>query len=160
MLKYYIISTCIVLSIAVFATAWNNRDLIKIMIAPTTLPAPPKPQPSDAIGTRTDVPLRGDAPWALSALPDCLHEESVARGTLPFVHSKMPHGASEVAGGSVLHYGRCTISYAGDEAIVTRGEDRLRIPPHLKLYFAGTTLVLLHSAGSTGELRTYTPSRN
>lgn len=160
MLKYYVISTCIVLSIAVFVTAWNNRELIKIVIAPTTLPASPKPQPSDPVAGRVDVPLHGDAPWALSALPDCLHEATVSRGTLAYVHSKMPAGASPVPGGATLHYGPCTISYSGDEAIVTRGEDRLRIPPHLKLFQAGTTLVLLRTAGPAGELRTYTPSRN
>jgi len=153
-------STCIVLSIAVFATAWNNRELIKIMIAPTTLPAPPKPQPGVTLGARPDVPLRGDAPWALSALPDCLHEATVSRGTLGYVHAKMPPGASEVARGTELHYGPCTISYTGDEAIVTRGEDRLRIPPHLKLYMAVNILVLLRTTGPAGELRTYTPSRN
>lgn len=160
MLKYYIISTCIVLSIVVFATAWNSRDFIKVMIAPTTLPAPPKAQASDVLTARTDVPLRGDAPWALSALPDCLHEATVSRGTLAYVHSKMPSGASEVAGGTVLHYGPCTIFFTGDEAIVTRGEDRLRIPPHLKLYQAGHSLVLLRTTGPTGELRTYTLPRN
>jgi len=159
-LKYYAISTCIVLSIAIFATAWNNRDFIKIMIAPTTLPAPPKPQASDTLGARVDVPLRGDAPWALSALPDCLHEATVSRGSLAYVHSKMPSGASEVAGGTALHYGPCTISYTGDEAIVTRGEDRMRIPPHVTLFVVGDTLVLLRTTGPTGELRTYTPSRN
>jgi hypothetical protein len=159
-LKYYIISTCIVLSIAVFATAWNNRELIKILIAPTTLPAAPKPQATDAPSNRIDVPLRGDAPWALSALPDCLNEATVSRGTLAYVHSKMPTGANEIAAGTTLHYGPCTISFTGDEAVVTRGEDRLRIPPHLKLYKAGTTLVLLRTTGPTGELRTYTLPRN
>lgn len=156
MLKYYAIATCIVLSVAVLATAWNNRELIRILIAPTSLPAPPKPQPTDTLSNRVATVFNGDLPWALSALPDCVIQASETDGSVAYVRSHLPADASEVAAGTTLHYGPCTISVMNDEAMVTRGADHMRIPPVASFYQAGATLFLLRTNGARAQMRAYT----
>ena len=155
MLRYYAIATCIVLAIAVFVTAWTHRDLIRIRIAPTTLPAPPKAADERASQGSPDIDVYNDAPWALSALPDCLIEERKARGPVSYVRSKLPSGASEIEPGTKLVYGPCTIFVEHSEIRVRRGPDRLRIPPIVTLFRSDEGLALLRISGKTAELRVY-----
>ena len=160
MLRYYVAATFIVLTLAVGVTAWNARELLRIRIASTSLPAPPKPQTSSRQTAGGEAPMRGDAPWALSALPDCLRQKSEATGSVAFASSKIPPGARRIAPGSRLVYGPCTISVGNGEAFVSRGPDRLRIPPVATLYRAGDKLFLLRRTGRYGELRVYTAAPN
>ena len=155
MLRYYAIATAIVLTIAVIATAWSNRDLIRIKIASVNVRVPPKAGDPWGMGGVSRGVLRGDAPWALSALPDCLHQRAESSGSLEYVRTHMPPGVTPVPAGSTLVYGTCTISVGNGEAYVTRGPDRLRIPPHVEFYRAPGVLALLRSSGSNGELRVY-----
>ncbi len=157
------ISTCIVLTVAVLATAWSNRERIRETVSPHSAPHHFAPASTphggfEAEGGSGNAPLRGDAPWALSALPDCLIQESEATGTLAYVRSKLPRGATAVGAGTVLHYGSCTIFVRDGEALVYRGGDRLRIPPHVTLYRAGNELALLRDSDASGELRVYKTS--
>ena len=163
MLRYYVIASCIVLTVAVLATAWSNRDRIRESVAPNTPPqhfaAAATPHGGfEGEGGAGSAPVHGDAPWALSALPECLIQQSEATGTLAYVRSKLPAGATAVAAGTILHYGPCTILVRDGEALVSRGQDRLRIPPHVTLYRAGNRLALLRQIDATGELRVYTTS--
>jgi len=153
--RYFAIATVLVVAIFVFATAWTNRDLIRIRIAPTSLPAPPRAQDATGGGRRADVPLSGDAPWALSALPDCATEIRFARGPIAFVRSKVPSDAEAISPGTTLAFGACTILVGDGEVRVQRGRDRLRIPPLATLYRTAKGLALLHQSGKTGELRIY-----
>ena len=155
MLRYYAIATGIVFAVAILATAWVNRDLIRIKIASVNVAVPPKPAEPLGMGGASEGVLRGDAPWALSALPDCLHQREEATGKLAYVRAQLPAGLAPVAPGSKLTYGPCTISVRDGEAYVTRGSDRLRIPPHVQFYRASGVLALLRSSGSTAELRIY-----
>ncbi len=155
MLRYYAIATGIVFAVAIIATAWVNRDLIRIKIASVNVRVPPKAGDPYGLGGLSHGALRGDAPWALSALPDCLHQRAESSGSLDYVRSHLPAGVAPVPAGSKLVYGPCTISVADGEAYVTRGSDRLRIPPHVQLYRAPGVLALLRSSGSNGELRVY-----
>ena len=159
MFKYYVIATFIVLSVAVFVTAYRSYTLAKITIAPTTVPASPKAQPADTDSKRVDVAFHGDAQWALSELPDCVIQATLTEGNITFVRSHIPATAREIAPGSMLHYGPCTISVMNGEAVVARGADRMHIPPHVSFFQAGADLLLLRTTGTHGELRTYT-SRN
>lgn len=151
------------LTVAVLATAWSNRDRIRESVTPQ---APPRHFAASTTphggfegeGGAGGGPLRGDAPWALSALPDCLIQQSVATGTLAYVRSKLPAGATAQPAGTILHYGPCTILVRDGEALVSRGPDRLRIPPHVTLYRAGNRLALLRDSDARGELRVYTTS--
>jgi hypothetical protein len=160
--RYYVIATCIVLTIAVLATAWSNRDRIRATVSPQASPVHYVPASTphggfEGQGGAGSAPVRGDAPWALSALPDCLIQQSETTGTLAYVRSKIPKGATAVPSGAILRYGPCTILVRDGEALVSRGDDRLRIPPHVTLYRAGNALALLRDSGSRGELRVYSP---
>ena len=162
MFRYYVIATCIVLTIAVLATAWSNRDRIRATVSPQAsaphyAPASTPHGGFEAAGGTGGAPVRGDAPWALSALPDCLIQQSEATGSLAYVRSKLPEGATAVTTGTILRYGPCTILVRDGEALVSRGEDRMRIPPHVTLYRAGNGLALLRESGVRGELRVYLP---
>ncbi len=155
MTRYYAIATVVVLTVAIAVTAWTHRDLIRIRIAPTSLPAPPRAQDARADRGRNDASLSGDAPWALSALPDCAMEERSAHGPVPFVRSKLPSDAVAIPAGTTLSFGACTILVGDGEVWVKRGTDRLRIPPLATLYRTGEGLALLRRSGKTGELRVY-----
>lgn len=151
-------ATIIVLGVVVAATAWVHRDLIRIRIASTSVPVPPKAgdAQSPPPGGGGDA-FRGVAPWALSALPDCLIQDSIATGSLAYVRSKLPTGATIVASGSTLHFGPCTIFLRGDEVLVRRGADRLVIPPHVTLYRTARGLALLRKRDGQWEMRVYDP---
>jgi hypothetical protein len=158
MLRYYVIATVIVLTVAVVATAWEHRDLIRIRIGSTNLQVSPKPGERIGAGEGQSAALHGDAPWALSALPDCLQQISESTGSLSYVREKLPAGSSPIEPGSLLVYGDCTILVGDGELSVRRGHDRLRVPPHVTLYRAGGELALLRMTGKTGELRIYVPT--
>ena len=158
MLRYLAIATLIVLTIVVFATAWTHRELIRIRIAPTNVPLEPKRGTPEETGAGGGEAFRGVAPWALSALPECLTQDSISRGTLAYVRAKVPAGATIVADGAALRYGPCTIFVRGDEVIVRRGADRLVVPPHVTLYRTANLLALLRVENGNGELRVYEPS--
>jgi len=76
MLRYLLISTAIVLTIAIVVAGWVNRDLIRIKIASVYARVAPKPGPSNSPERAKEAGLAGDAPWALSALPECLTQTS------------------------------------------------------------------------------------
>jgi hypothetical protein len=156
-IRYFAIATVIVLTVVVLATAWENRELIRIRIASTNLPAPPKPADSTG-GGRSNEPFRGDAPWALSALPGCLKQLSITTGTLAFVRSHVPADATPVVPPATLSYGDCTISVTGDEANVRRGNDRFHIPGNVRFFRGPALLAVLRSSGDGNELRLYLPA--
>jgi hypothetical protein len=158
MLRYYTIATVIVLSVAVLATAWANRDLIRIRIGSTNLPQSPRPAQALPSSAAQPSSFRGDAPWALSVLPECLRQRSEATGPLAFVRSKMPAGAIRIEPGRTLHYADCTIFVGSGEILIRRGPDRLRVPPRAVLYQAGGELALLRITGKSGQLRVYEPT--
>ena len=158
MIRYYVMATGIVLAVGVIATAWVHPEFLRIRIAPTSLPASPRAADELGGGSGGDRPLTGNAPWALSALPDCVREQSSAKGPAAFVRSKLPAGATPIAPGTTVTFGPCTISVGDGEILVTRGSDRLRIPPHATLYRYGDELVLLRLSSEANELRVYQPA--
>lgn len=157
MIKYLALSTIIVMGVAIVVAGWVNRDLIRIKIASVYLRIAPKPGPSQHPLYGESAALAGDAPWALSALPDCLTQMSKANGSLRFVRAHLPAGAVPIVPPAQLVYGNCTIAITGDEALVRRGADRLRIPPHVQFYRAAGLLVMLRQSSQGSELRTYEP---
>lgn len=103
-------------------------------------------------------PLGGDAPWALSALPECLLQRGVWRATeVAKLKEHMPVGAQPVQPGTVLHYRNCTLSVRSADAVVTRGSDRFHIPPRSRFFVARDQLILLRQSKGA-ELRIYRPS--
>ncbi len=155
MIRYFAIATVIVVAVVVAMTAWSFRDRITMHVRPTTGPTDLHGGVAgDTRGPRP--PFRGSGPWALSAVPNCLLQESESHGSIAYVRSRMPAGAKEVEPGELLHYGPCTIFVADGEVVVVRGQDRLAVPPHATLYRADGLLVLLRTSGESADLRTYT----
>jgi hypothetical protein len=153
-IRYFVLATVIVLTIAVLVTAWSNRELI----ASTSVPMSPKPDDTNGPTGHSNVPFRGDAPWALSAVPDCLRVVSTTTGPLAYVLPHVPAGATVVVPPATLVYGDCTISVVGDEASVRRGDDRFHIPARVRFYRGPSVLAVLRMDGGGNELRVYSPS--
>lgn len=159
MLRYYLIATVLVVSIVTLVTAYVNRDFIRIRLASTTLRVPPKPAaPYDGPSGANVRALRGDAPWALSALPGCLQQTGNAHGGATSVRALLPAGSIPIVAPATLVYGPCTIFVRDGEAIVRRGRDVLRIPPIAQFYRSGDRLVLLRTTDDTADLRIYRPT--
>lgn len=136
--------------------AWTQRDAIRLKIASVYAPAAPKPQPGSRVGPGTAAGLHGDAPWALSALPECATQLSRTTGPLPYVAAHVPAGLAPVAPPATLEAGNCTIELSGRAAFVRRGADRLRIPPDVTLYRGvGKIAILRQDPRSGNDLRVY-----
>jgi len=159
-LRYLILSAVIVLGVAVLAAGWANRDLIRIKIASVYARVPAKPGGSGAPARGQSSALGGDAPWALSALPECLTQVSESSGPANYVRSRLPRGAAAIVPPATLVYGNCTITIAGDQAYVRRGPDRLHIPPSVRFYRASGLLALMRQGSHGAELRVYEPAQH
>jgi len=155
MIRYLLLSTVIVVGAAVLATAWVNRDLIRIKIAAAYKHGPAKNGFANSATPPAPARLLGDAPWILSALPGCLTQLSVSKGPPAYVRAHLPRGATRVAPHATLTYGDCRIMISGDEAYVRRGVDYLRIPPRAQFYRAGELLALVRESSEGTELRVY-----
>ncbi|MHB8177902.1 MAG: hypothetical protein ACYDA5_08005 [Vulcanimicrobiaceae bacterium] len=160
MIRYYLIATVIVLTVAVLATAWANRALIQIKIASVNVRVPPKPAPPLQVKAAARPPFIGTAPWALSALPECFQQVLQAKGSPSFVAKHIPRGARLVRAGTTIVQNDCVVRIGRNQAFVTRGPDRFRIPPRARFYRSGRQLVLVRAAGGHVTLRTYVPTRS
>lgn len=159
MIKYLAMSTVIVLGVGVIVAAWVNRDLIRIKIASVYARVAPKPGASSPVSSGAIAPMSGDAPWALSALPECLTQVSESSGSGGYVRAHLPRSAVRIVPPARLSYGDCTISIDGDEAFVRRGTDRFRIPPSVQFYRAQGEVAMMRETGASVELRVYQPVR-
>ncbi len=159
MVKYLLLSAAIVLGIGIIVAGWVNRDLIRIKIASVYARVPAKPGGASGAQAGPNGALRGDAPWALSALPECLTQTSESNGPSAYVRTHLPAGATEIVPPATLVYGDCNIRIVGEEAYVVRGSDRLRIPPRVRFYRADGLLALVRETSGGAELRVYQPAR-
>jgi hypothetical protein len=154
-LRYYAIATVIVLVVSVVATAWSSRNFMRFRLGESNHSAPAQHVSSAPPEQSRILAVRGDAPWALSALPDCFRQQSESTGSVAYVRAKIPADARPIPEGTRLVYGSCALFVGDDVVLVDRGADRMRIPPHATLYRAGTSLALLRITGQTAVLRTY-----
>jgi hypothetical protein len=159
MLKYLLLSSVIVIATAVAVAAWANRDLIRIKIASVYARVPAKSSGGATPAPDLAATLSGDAPWALSALPECLTQVSESTGSTRYVRAHLPAGSVAIRPPATLRYGDCRIAIDGEQAVVRRGADRLRIPPRVAFYRAGRLLASLRETGTSAELRVYAPSQ-
>ena len=158
MVRYLLLSTLIVVGVAAVVAGWVNRDLIRIKIASVYARVHSKPGSASA-PEGTTAPLSGDAPWALSALPECLMQTSEANGNIGYVRAHLPADMEPIAPPATLTYGDCRIIIAGDEAWVRRGQDKLRIPPRVQFYRGRGVLAMIRRTPAGDELRVYEPAQ-
>ena len=159
MIKYLAVSTVIVLGIGVVVAAWANRDLIRIKLASVYAREAPKPGAPNLMSSGAIAPMSGDAPWALSALPECLTQVSKSSGSGRYVRAHLPRSAVRVVPPARLSYGDCTISIDDDQAFVRRGADRFRIPPSVQFYRARGEVAMMRETAASVELRIYQPAQ-
>jgi hypothetical protein len=144
MWRYFAIATVIVVTIVVAVTMHARLGLPGHLNFWKVSASPPPAE---------DV--TGNAPWALSALPDCFVQRSQTTGSASYVRAHLPGGAQPVRSGARLTYGPCTILVGDDELLVERGSDRMRVPPHATLYTVDNSLALLRTSESGTDLRIY-----
>jgi hypothetical protein len=150
-LRYYLLSTVIVCTVILVGALFVHRASVAIKIASVYASVPPKPI-DEARLAGTAPPFSGEAPWALSALPECFHQRSEITGPRDFVLAHMPAGIAVQS--AVLHASDCTLTIASPRALVTRGSDRLRLADS-SFYRIGADLGVLHRDGRFAEFRRY-----
>lgn len=135
---------------------YANREQLAIKIKSVFVPVTPKPAQNEAEAARKHGAFRGDAPWALSALPECFDQTSKSTSpTLPFIIAHLPNGSAMVRPPATLRYSDCTLRVTGDAVLVDRGGDHMRIPPQSRLYTAPGKIALLRGSNGGYELRVY-----
>ena len=135
-----------------------NRDRIRLKIASVYASVPPKaaqPGPPEPDNTRD---LWIAAPWALSALPECLRQTFEASGSHAYVAAHLPAGYALQPSGTVLRYSDCVISTHGKDVFVRRGKDRFSVPAPAELFRKGSSIALIHDTGARAVLRVYQPA--
>jgi len=127
----------------------SSPDL-RVSAKPSGSPSAPRAEPDESASPAS---LHGDAPWALSALPDCARQHSEDRGSIAFVRAKIPAHATPLEG--TLHAGPCTIDITANGIFVQRGRDRLRIPPPARLLHWDDRYYLFTQNRKAAVLRVY-----
>ncbi len=154
MLPFYVVATVLVVGALVVGSLWSHPGR---PLDVRTVQATGTPSASRVQSRATIVPsaVRGNAPWALSALPECFRQELAARGPLRFVRSRLPAGARAIAAGTVLNQADCVVTFGVRTIGVMRGDVRLVVPPDTRAFVAGGSLAVLRRAGANAELRVY-----
>lgn len=133
-----------------------NRDRIRLKIASVYASVPPKAAQTPPPSARNARAFVGDAPWALSALPECFDQLSKSTSpTLDYILAHLPKGAAMVRPPQTLQYADCTVRVVDDMVYVDRGQDHLRVPPPARVYTGGAYVALLRGGVGGYELRVY-----
>jgi hypothetical protein len=155
MARYFAIATILVVGTLVFAANFvpAHKPLEVSSVRATGTPTVPRPE---ATPTPAKVAaVAGNAPWALSALPECFVQDVEAHGTYAFARSRVPPAMQPIAPGHRLETVDCVLHVAAHSGIVERGAERLVIPPDAQFLWNSGHLALLRKTGSLGELRLY-----
>jgi hypothetical protein len=155
MLRYFALATVIVVGTLVIAANFaRSRTDIEVGGGPRSTATPSAPRP-EASGTFPPPGVHGEAPWALSALPECFEQEEEAHGPLAFVRAHLPAKMQAVAAPSHLETADCALRILAHSVLVERGTERLVITPDARLYTDGRRFALLRRSGKTADLRIY-----
>ncbi len=145
MLRYFIIATVLVVGIFIGAAAVRQHER-SVAAAKAAHAQRVRSWMIASSRLNGNGAVRGDAPWALSALPECMVQLAEGKGSVAVLLAHLPRGAQRVVPPVTLQYDDCTLSIAGDEALVRRGADRLRIPPVARFYRFQGGIALLRTA--------------
>ncbi len=153
---FLLIATVIVVAIGAVAFAFGHGSAdLRITGKVVGTPTPTAERP-DAPGTGPgQTAFVASGSWVLSSLPACLFEQDHRYGKLADLRASLPAEADRVLPGATLHYGDCTLVVRPHEVWISRGSDRLRVPPEARLYRHGERLTLVFSDGPHVELRHY-----
>lgn len=138
----------------VFARRGGPPDLrISARVGGTPTPTPERPgaAPSGA----PEAGFEASGSWTMSSLPSCFFEQDHLGGPLGDLRAKFPPETARIAPGSALRAGNCTVRVLAHELWISRGSDRLRVPPDARLYRRGDRLTLVSIDGRHAEIRQY-----
>ena len=154
MLRYYLVATLLVVGSLVVAAQFSRpaKPIETASVQSSGTPSAPRAQATFTFPPRG---VQGEAPWALSALPECFEQEAEAHGPLAFVRAHLPVGMHVVIAPSVLDAVDCRLRVLPGSGVVERGTERLVIPPKATFFTDGRRFALLRQAGKTAELRVY-----
>ena len=156
MIRYLAIATAIVVAFLAIATALGpktagNGARTKYVTATGT----PGSAQRDLEVHPTPIAMTGDAPWALSALPECFKQLASRSGPPAFAEKRIARDAYRVPKQTRLEVADCVLEVGGDSAVVSRGEDRLTVPPVARFYVAGKHLILERLQAQHADVRIY-----
>lgn len=146
------------LTVAVVVAGYADRGILAIKIKSVYVRTPPKAANPEPSSTRKAQVFSAAAPWALSAVPECLIQTEKASGSSEYVDRRLPAGFQKLLPGVRLQYGDCTIIVRANDVFMLRGKDAFRIPAPAELYRKGRRLALLYGGARGAELRLYAPS--
>jgi hypothetical protein len=151
-----LIATIVVVVIGsiAFARRGGPPDL-KITGAVSGTPTPTAQRPDVAATGPVPTAFSGSGSWTMSSLPSCFHERERIRGPVAQLRPQFPPSSERVRPPSVVFSGNCTIQVRDHELWITRGADRLRVPPQADLYRTGAGLTLTYVHGTRAEIRRY-----
>ncbi|MDQ2663663.1 MAG: hypothetical protein M3Y18_06475 [Candidatus Eremiobacteraeota bacterium] len=144
--------------VATLVGAYVERDRIAGRMHPSKRIDAPPAQGGLIAAAQHFGAVYGDAPWALSALPECLDQTRIVTGRPAYVLRHKSERFVRVPP-STLHVADCTLIVRADSILVQRGKDRLRIPPPAQLFRFGGELALLRANAKHAELRLYAASK-
>jgi hypothetical protein len=156
MLRYYLISAGLVLFLGIVAGAFHRGVGPELRIASVQSTSSPSPPRSQGASRRTPSPVTGDAPWAMSAVPECFRQRREVQGPTEFVRARIPTGARVVPPGTTIASGDCELVVGEGSLELRRGSESLRVPPTATLYaLSGGDIALLRRDRTGTVLRFY-----
>jgi hypothetical protein len=118
-------------------------------------PTPTVERPDASGAPRAAGAFAASGSWTMSSLPDCFFEQERVRGGVAQLRGKFPPAAQRLAPGTVVRAGDCAIEVRDRELWISRGPDRLRVPPDARLYRHAGGLTLVVVDGGHAEIRRY-----
>jgi hypothetical protein len=157
--RYLIIASAIVAAALLAILALGHATTPPDAPYSSKLASPGVPR-YEGVASGTAPPLVGDAPWALSALPECFRQTHAVRGSRAFVNAHLamiapPRGTWHPALAGRLATADCIVTLAGHAALVTRGDTRLVVPGDARFSIVGKRLILDRFAGGAEDVRVY-----
>jgi hypothetical protein len=138
----------------VFARRGGPPDL-QITGKVSGTPTPTAQRPDAAGSPGPQAAFRGSGSWVMSSLPSCFRERERRRGSLAELRAKFPPSSERIRPPALVMSGDCTLTVRDREVWISRGDDRLRVPPSAFLYREAGGFTLVSIRGTQAEIRRY-----
>lgn len=154
MIRFYLAATVVVVLVGGLLAAHRLGPPDLRIVGPASgtpsVEGSARPEPP-----RSPPPFTGTGSWVLSALPGCFDERVRLRGPAATLAAEIPPASERIAAPAAFAVGACALQVEPHEVWVTRGPDRMRVPPDAALYRVAGRLVLVVRSGPTVEIRRY-----
>jgi hypothetical protein len=118
-------------------------------------PTPTAERPAAVGAPRPQAAFRGSGSWVMSSLPSCFRERERRRGSVAELRAKFPPASERIRPPAVIRSGDCALAVRSRELWISRGADRLRVPPTAFLYREAGGFTLVFIRGTQAEIRRY-----